>query len=153
MNHQAAIEAFGKMTRVLKAFEDVDVVLAALVGAEQNKTELAAAITAAKAELESVNADIDKAKTELNKARSDLKKSTEVAQSKADQIISKAQEEAAEMRASAESDVLAAKNTAIEYAAAADEAIRRKTQAEKELETVTKTLAEARKRMTDFMKG
>lgn len=153
MSYQAAIDAFGKMTRVLKAFEDVDIVLSALAGAEQNKKELLAAIESAKAELELVNTDIGKAKTELVKVKADMKKTTDAAQVKAEQITSKAQEEAVEMKALAESAVLVAKDTAKEYAAAANEAIRQKTQAEKELQIVTDTLTEARKRMADFMKG
>jgi cell division GTPase FtsZ len=153
MSYQAAIDAFGKMTRVLKAFEDVDIVLAALVGAEQNKKELFAAIESAKAELELVNIDINKAKAELVKVKSDMKKTTDAAQSKAEQIISKAHEEADVMKELTESRVLVAKDTAEKYAAAVDESIRQKTQAEKELQIVTDTLNEARKRMADFMKG
>ena len=68
MSYQAAVDALGKMTRVLKAFEDADVVLKALAGVEQNERELRAAADKARAEAADAVAQADKAKEDAKKA-------------------------------------------------------------------------------------
>mgnify|MGYP000488087436 CR=1 FL=1 len=69
MNHQAALDALGKMTRVLKAFEDAEVVLKTLTGLEQNEKELRAAADAARADAEAARTELADAKETLAAAK------------------------------------------------------------------------------------
>ncbi len=91
MSHQTALDALGKMTRVLKAFEDVEVVLKALAGLEQNEKELRAAVDAARADAEATRIELADAKETLAAAKKAAVKVKDDAAIKAAQIVAEAE--------------------------------------------------------------
>jgi chromosome segregation ATPase len=95
MRYQAALDAMGKMTRVLKAFEDADVVLQALAGVEQNEKELRAAVEKNRSEQAASAAELVETKESLALAKKAAAKVKDDAQVKADQIVAEAQAKAA----------------------------------------------------------
>jgi DNA repair exonuclease SbcCD ATPase subunit len=97
MSHQTALDALGKMTRVLKAFEDAEVVLKALAGLEQNEKELRTAADAARADAEAARAELADAKETLAAAKKATVKVKDDAVAKAAQVVAEAESKASEI--------------------------------------------------------
>jgi chromosome segregation ATPase len=72
MSNQAALDALGKISRVVKAFEDVDLVLKAVVGLEQNEKEIKQAVNAAREEKDKVDAELASVKSKLTKRKAEI---------------------------------------------------------------------------------
>lgn len=151
MSYQTALDALGKMTRVIKAFEDAEVVLKTLTGIEQNEKELRAAADKARAELESVNRELAEAKDLVTAARKAAAKVKEDAQAKADQVAAAAQAAAAEI----EAQTVNAVNGLRDELAATQEAVRaaqaEHAEAVAQLADVQSKLAEARAKIASML--
>jgi chromosome segregation ATPase len=120
MSHQAALDALGKMTRILKAFEDTELVLRTLAGVEQNERELRAAVERARAELAVLAEQTETAKTEAKAARLDARKVQDATKGTVQRMLDEANTNAAAIRQEAD--------TAVEDARAALAAIRAETE-------------------------
>jgi chromosome segregation ATPase len=72
MSNQAALDALGKINRVVKAFEDVDLVLKAVVGLEQNEKEIKQAVNVAREEKDKVDAELASVKSKLTKRKAEI---------------------------------------------------------------------------------
>jgi len=120
MSHQAALDALGKMTRILKAFEDTELVLRTLAGVEQNERELRAAVDRARAELAVLAEQTETAKTEAKAARLDARKVQDATKGAVQRMLDEANTNAAAIRQEAD--------TAVEDARAALAAIRAETE-------------------------
>lgn len=151
MSHQAALDALGKMNRVMKAFEDVDVVLKALAGVEQNEREMRESLARSIAEAQAAKADLDELKAQVKKAREDAKKIEAAAQQKASEIVKDAQDQAAQVHADALAAVDTAKATLASVNAAITDAEVRRSDVQSHLESVTAALAEARQRVATML--
>lgn len=120
MSHQAALDALGKMTRILKAFEDTELVLRTLAGVEQNERELRAAVDRARAELAVLAEQTETTKTEAKAARLDARKVQDATKGAVQRMLDEANTNAAAIRQEAD--------TAVEDARAALAAIRAETE-------------------------
>lgn len=105
---QAAVDEFAKITRILKAFEGVGTVLAALENAEQVGRELDAAIVAKRAELEKLADDCVGAALKYETAVDKAEKVVADAAVRASGIIETAKAEAGEIRKISEAERSAA---------------------------------------------
>lgn len=151
MSHQAALDALGKMTRVLKAFEDAEVVLKALAGVEQNEREMRESLARSTAEAQAAKADLDELKAQVKKAREDAKKIEAAAQQKASEIVKDAQDQAAKVHSDALAAVDTAKATLASVNASIADAQALRTEAQAQLDSVNAALAEARQRVANML--
>jgi F0F1-type ATP synthase membrane subunit b/b' len=151
MSHQAALDALGKMTRVLKAFEDVEVVLKALAGVEQNEREMRESLARSTAEAQAAKADLDELKAQVKKAREDAKKIEVAAQQKASEIVQAAQDQASQVHADALAAVDKAKATLASVNASVAEVETKRAEAQTALDSVNAALAEARQRVATML--
>lgn len=151
MSHQAAVDALGKMSRVMKAFEDAEVVLKALAGVEQNEREMRESLARCTSEADAARADLDEVKAQVKKAREDAKKIEAAAQTKASEIVKDAQDQAAQVHADALAAVDAARATLASVNAAITDAEVRRSDVQAHLESVTAALAEARQRVASML--
>lgn len=151
MSYQAAVDALGKMSRVMKAFEDVEVVLKALAGVEQNEREMRESLARSTAEAQAAKADLDELKAQVKKVREDAKKIEAAAQQKASEIVQDAQDQAAKVHSDALVAVDKAKATLASVNAAISDAEVRRSDVQSHLESVTAALAEARQRVATML--
>lgn len=151
MSYQAAVDALGKMTRVMKAFEDAEVVLKALAGVEQNEREMRESLARCTAEAEAARADLDEVKSQVKKARDDVKKLESAAQQKASEIVKDAQDQAAKVHSDALAAVDTAKATLASVNASIADAQALRTEAQAQLDSVNAALAEARQRVANML--
>ena len=151
MSYQAAVDALGKMTRVMKAFEDAEVVLKALAGVEQNEREMRESLARCTAEAEAARADLDEVKSQVKKARDDAKKLESAAQQKASEIVKDAQDQAAKVHSDALAAVDTAKATLASVNASIADAQALRTEAQAQLDSVNAALAEARQRVATML--
>jgi len=151
MSYQAAVDALGKMTRVMKAFEDAEVVLKALAGVEQNEREMRESLARCTAEAEAARADLDEVKSQVKKARDDAKKLESAAQQKVSEIVKDAQDQAAKVHSDALAAVDTAKATLASVNASIADAQALRTEAQAQLDSVNAALAEARQRVANML--
>ena len=151
MSYQAALDALGKMTRVLKAFEDVETVLKALAGVEQNEREMRESLARSTAEAQAAKADLDELKAQVKKAREDAKKIEVAAQQKASEIVQAAQDQASQVHADALAAVDKAKATLASVNASVAEVETKRAEAQTALDSVNAALAEARQRVATML--
>jgi cell division septum initiation protein DivIVA len=151
MSYQAAVDALGKMSRVMKAFEDAEVVLKALAGVEQNEREMRDALARAKADLEAATADAAESKAAAKTARMDAKKIDAAAQAAAKEIVDAAHEKAAQVHADSLGAVDKARETLRSIKADTEKALADQSAVQEQLNSLNAALAEARQRVSTML--
>lgn len=151
MSYQAAVDALGKMSRVMKAFEDAEVVLKALAGVEQNEREMRESLARAKTDLEAAVADAAEAKAAAKAARMDVKKIDAAAQAAAKEIVDAAHDKAAQVRADSLGAVDKARETLLAIKADTEKALAEQASVQSQLNALNAALAEARQRVSTML--
>lgn len=126
VNIQQAASAFGKMTRVVKAFEDTKLVLDVLLNAEQVANEV-------EARTEQAREDLVKAQ----KALAGTRETNQTLDAQAKALVAEAKEEAVVMRRAAKAYVTRTQQTADKMLAAAGERLTGLKTTETALQTAT----------------
>ena len=151
MSHQAALDSLGKMTRILKAFEDAEMVLRTLAGVEQNERELRAAVDRARAELEVLVEQTETAKTEAKAARLDARKIQDATTGKVNQMIADATEKADAILQEARATVDEARSTLLAISAETEKALSDNAAAKAQLAETEEKMAKARQQITKLL--
>lgn len=151
MSHQAALDSLGKMTRVLKAFEDAELVLRTLAGVEQNERELRAAVDRARAEMDAISGDLVAAKDAVKKARADAKRLDDAAQEKAQALIDEATNKAANIIEKADAKSAAADKHVADATVKLNALVSEQEIAQARLDDVLTKLASARAQVANLL--
>ena len=151
MSYQAAVDALGKMTRVMKAFEDAEVVLKALAGVEQNEREMRESLARAKVELDTAMVDAAEAKVAAKTAKAEAKKLDAAAQDAAKETIDAAHEKAAQIHSDALGAVDKARETLRAIKADTERALAEQSAVQSQLNSLNAALAEARQRVANML--
>lgn len=151
MSHQAALDSLGKMTRVLKAFEDAELVLRTLVGVEQNERELRAAVDRARADLAALNEQIETAKAEAKATRLDARKVQDATKGTVERMLTEASEKAEAIRKEAEAAVTDARATLATIRAETEQATAEHSVAKVKLSELEEKTATARQQITKLL--
>ena len=151
MSHQAALDALGKMTRVLKAFEDSEMVLRTLAGVEQNERELRAAVDRARLDLDALNDQVESAKAEAKAARLDARKVQDATTGKVNHMIAEATEKAKAITDAADVAVADARATLAAIRAETEQATADHEVAKAKLVELEDKTAKARQQITKLL--
>jgi len=151
MSHQAALDSLGKMTRILKAFEDAEMVLRTLAGVEQNERELRAAVDRARLDLEALNDQVESAKAEAKAARLDARKVQDATTGKVNQMIAEATEKADAILREAHAAVDEARATLATIRAETEQAVADHGVAKANLADLEEKTAKARQQITKLL--
>jgi chromosome segregation ATPase len=150
-NIQHALDALGKMTRVVKAFEDAEVVLKELAGAEQNRKEIADSLSELKNQYAALADEVAKTKESLRKIKADARSAeketaefAEVNRQKVESELAIVQESATKMLADTKSQL---DQMNAEIGRLADV----KVKAESEISTLNQAIADARQKFASLL--
>ena len=151
MSHQAALDALGKMTRVIKAFEDSEMVLRTLAGVEQNERELRAAVDRARAELEVLVEQTETAKAEAKAARLDARKVQDATKGTVERMLAEATEKADAILQEARAAVDEARATLATIRTETEKALADNATAKAQLAETEEKMAKARQQITKLL--
>lgn len=151
MSHQAALDSLGKMTRILKAFEDAEMVLRTLAGVEQNERELRAAVDRARAELAVLVEQTETAKTEAKAARLDARKVQDATKGNVERMLAAATEHAGAIRQEADAAVADARGVLATIRAETEQAIADSAAAKAQLAEVEAKIDKARQQIAKLL--
>lgn len=151
MSHQAALDALGKMTRIIKAFEDSEMVLRTLAGVEQNERELRAAVDRARAELDILVEQTEAAKVEAKAARLDARKVQDATKGTVDRMLAEATEKADVIRQEATAAVDEARATLLAIGVETEKALSDNAIAKAQLSETEEKMSKARQQITKLL--
>lgn len=151
MSHQAALDALGKMTRVIKAFEDSEMVLRTLAGVEQNERELRTAVDRARLDLDALNDQVESAKVEAKAARLDARKVQDATKGTVERMLAEATEKADAILQEARAAVDEARATLATIRAETEQATADHEVAKAKLAELEDKTAKARQQITKLL--